>query len=176
VDIVAPDPAWAGAFASERARLAEIFGPAALVIEHIGSTAVPGLLAKPTIDIAVGFDDLDEFHRHRAAAQELGYEYRPAAAFHDGHLFLRKVRDGERTHHLHVLRLPSADLDLYLAFRDYLRATPAAARRYGETKQRLAAELYRDRRGYVAAKTAVITELLAEAQTRGGIADTGPQS
>jgi GrpB-like predicted nucleotidyltransferase (UPF0157 family) len=163
VDIVAPDPAWAAAFAAERARLAGVFGPAALVIEHIGSTAVPGLPAKPTIDIAAGFDDLDQFHRHRDQVEEFGYEYRPAAAFHAGHLFLRKVRDGERTHHLHVLRLPSADLDRYLALRDYLRSAPAAARRYGDAKQRLAADFYHDRRGYVAAKTAIITELLAEA-------------
>ena len=82
-------------------------------------------------------------------------------------MFLRKVRDGERTHHLHVLRLPSADLDRYLALRDYLRSAPAAARRYGDAKQRLAADFYRDRRGYVAAKTAIIPELLAEAARLG---------
>jgi GrpB-like predicted nucleotidyltransferase (UPF0157 family) len=134
------------------------------VIEHIGSTAVPGLPAKPTIDIAVGFDDLADFHRGREQTRHFGYEYRPAAAFHDGHLFLRHVRNGERTYHLHVLRLPSADLDHYLAFRDYLRATPEAARRYGVIKRRLAVEHYNDRRAYVAAKTAIITDLLAEAQ------------
>jgi GrpB-like predicted nucleotidyltransferase (UPF0157 family) len=163
VDVTPYDPAWPGAFAAERTRLAAIFGPSARVIEHIGSTAVPGLPAKPTIDIAVGFDDLADFHRGREATRHFGYEYRPAAAFYDGHLFYRKVRDGERTHHLHVLRLPSADLDEYLALRSYLREHPEAARRYADTKHRLAAEHYNDRRAYVAAKTAIITDLLAEA-------------
>jgi GrpB-like predicted nucleotidyltransferase (UPF0157 family) len=75
-------------------------------------------------------------------------------------------RDGERTHHLHVLRLPSADLDRYLAFRDYVRSHPAAARRYADAKQRLAADFYTDRRGYADAKSAIITELLAEAKSQ----------
>jgi GrpB-like predicted nucleotidyltransferase (UPF0157 family) len=163
VDVTPYDPAWPGAFAAERTRLAAIFGPSARVIEHIGSTAVPGLPAKPTIDIAVGFDDLADFHRGREATRHFGYEFRPAAAFHDGHLFYRQIRDGERTHHLHALRLPSADLDAYLALRSYLRENPEAARRYADTKHRLAAEHYNDRRAYVAAKTAIITDLLAEA-------------
>jgi GrpB-like predicted nucleotidyltransferase (UPF0157 family) len=63
VDITPYDPAWPGAFAAECARLTAIFGSSACVIEHIGSTAVPGLSAKPTIDIALGFDDLADFHR-----------------------------------------------------------------------------------------------------------------
>jgi GrpB-like predicted nucleotidyltransferase (UPF0157 family) len=138
VDIVPPDSAWPSAFTSERARLADIFGPSALVIEHIGSTAISGLPAKPTIDIALGFDDLADFHRHRDLVEALGYEYRPAAA----------------------------DLDHYLAFRDYLRAEPDAARGYADAKQRLAADFYTDRRGYADAKFAIITELLAEAKSQ----------
>jgi GrpB-like predicted nucleotidyltransferase (UPF0157 family) len=134
VDITPYDPAWPDAVAAERARLAAIFGPSATMIEHIGSTAVPGLPAKPTIDIALGFDDLADFRRRREQTRHFGYEYRPAAPFPDGHPFFRKVSNGERTHHLHVYRLPSADLDRCLALRDYLRRNPEAARRYADTK------------------------------------------
>jgi GrpB-like predicted nucleotidyltransferase (UPF0157 family) len=90
VDITPYDPARPGAFAAERARITAISGPSVRVIEHIGSTAVPGLPAKPTIDIAAGFDDLADFYRRREQTRHFGYEYRPAAAFHDGHLFLRQ--------------------------------------------------------------------------------------
>ena len=162
VDLVEYSPAWAEDFLRERDALAAALGPAALVIEHIGSTAVPGLIAKPTIDIAVGVRTIDELRPRRADLEALGYEWR--AGFHEAHQFLRKIVGDERTHHLHVIVWPSDEFDKWIAFRDYLRASPAAAAAYAQAKRDLAARHYTDRGAYVEGKTDIVRRLLAEAR------------
>lgn len=105
VDLVDYSPDWTAAFDAERLALKDALGGDAVVVEHIGSTAVPGLVAKPTIDIAVGVTAISDVHRHREALEALGYEFR--TGFHDQHLFLRKIVGDERTHHLHFIVVPS---------------------------------------------------------------------
>lgn len=167
VDLVEYSPAWAQAFAIERPRVAEVFGSSVVAIEHIGSTAVPGLVAKPTIDIAVGLNEIAALFPNVGALEALGYEFRPEARFNDTHWFLRRIEDDERTHHLHVVELPHPDWDEWISLRDYLRASPGARDRYAAEKRRLAALHYANRRAYVEAKTTIVRQLLAEASAHG---------
>ncbi len=162
VDVVDADPAWPLVFAEERRRLAHAL-PGVVGIEHIGSTSVPGLGSKPTIDIlvVVGSADL-------AAAvpvlQALGYLHVPESFADDpDHAFLHRLRAGKRTHHLHLVSASSPLPDRYLLFRDYLRAHPAAAARYEAVKRELAARYPTDRDRYVEEKPVVVVELLTEA-------------
>jgi GrpB-like predicted nucleotidyltransferase (UPF0157 family) len=161
VELVEYDPSWPARFAVERDLLAGAL-PDALAVEHIGSTSVPGLCAKPTIDVLLVVADpatvLDRL-------DALGYEYRPGSFAEDGtHLFLRKVAKQRRTHHLHVLTAGSPRIDEYLLFRDYLRADAAATARYAEVKRELAVRYAHDRGRYVAEKSGVVTELLERAR------------
>src|SRR4051812_21455376 len=122
VEVASYCEAWPDQFLVERALLAQAM-PGALAIEHIGSTSVPGLSAKPTIDILMVVDDVSRVHTNHAGAEQLGYQYRPNSFPDDGdHLFFRKVSNGVRTHHLHILAASSPRVAEYRLFRDYLRA------------------------------------------------------
>ena len=165
VDLVEYSEDWPRQFERERAALADALGPTALAIEHIGSTAVPGMIAKPTIDIAVGVANIDDLPPHRSALEALGYEWR--TGFHADHVFLRKIVGDERTHHLHVIVWPSAEFDQWILFRDHLRTSPAAATEYAAVKRELAARFYSDRGAYVEAKSEVVRRLLSVAQPGG---------
>lgn len=158
VDLVEYSPDWEEDFRQERARLAEVFGPVALVIEHIGSTAVPGMVAKPTIDIAVGVAKIEAVTEVREALERLGYELR--SGFHANHRVLRKIKNDERTHHLHVVAYPSEEFNRWIAFRDHLRESDDAAREYAEVKRELAERYHNNRGAYVEAKTEVVERLL----------------
>ena len=164
VDVVPPDRRWPERFAQAAAALRRIL-PEALLVEHIGSTAVPGLGAKDTVDVLVVTDDLGIVLERAPALAVAGYDLRLGAhAAREDHLFLRRVVDGQRTHHVHVLRPSSPEVGEYLLFRDYLRAHPDVAATYGEAKIRLAAEHGEDRMAYVMAKPVVVEPLLTAAR------------
>jgi GrpB-like predicted nucleotidyltransferase (UPF0157 family) len=154
VEVVPSRGSWPAEFERERAALAAAVGAAALSIEHIGSTAVPGLAAKPTIDILLVVDATEDFLEHLAEVEALGYDHRGENAVVGSatHLFLRKVVAGRRTHHLHVLTSGSPEIDDYRLFRDALRNDRALARDYEQVKLALAARHATDRPGYVANK------------------------
>jgi GrpB-like predicted nucleotidyltransferase (UPF0157 family) len=145
------DPRWPAAFAAERERIAAALGEVA--IEHIGSTAVPGLPAKGIIDIAVGLPADADADACVAALAAVGYRREPAGDF-EGRVFLRRP-----AHHLSLTARGSAYWIEHLAFRDALRADPELARRYGGLKRRLAEE-HADTEAYTRAKTALVREAL----------------
>lgn len=162
VEVVDADPAWPLLFAEEHRRLARAL-PAAVLIEHVGSTSVAGLAAKPTIDILVVVAPA-ELPGAIPVLRSLGYQYVPASFADDpDHAFLHRLRRGKRTHHLHLVSAASPLPDRYLLFRDYLRAHPDAAARYESVKRELAARYPTDRDRYVVEKPTVVVELLAEA-------------
>ncbi len=164
VDLVAPDRRWAERFAQAATTLRRVL-PEALLVEHIGSTAVPGLLAKDTVDVMVVVEDLQVVLERAPALAVAGFDLRLGAhVTRDDHLFLRRVVGQHRTHHVHVLLPSSPEVGDYLLFRDYLRAHPDVTSRYGEAKVRLAEEHPDDRAGYVRAKPAVLEPLLADAR------------
>lgn len=153
VSLHAPDPAWAGAFELERVRLLAVFPGAFVQIEHFGSTAVPGLAAKPIIDILAGVASLDGVEALVDRLCEHGYatskEFNATLV---DRRWLMRWKNGRRTHHLHVVAHGGTPWRERLAFRDALRSDFALALRYGDLKARLAAEHHADREAYTQAK------------------------
>lgn len=158
--IVDYDPEWPRLYEKERALICSALGDTVADIQHVGSTAVPGLVAKPVIDILVGVRDLSLGEGHIEILSEMGYEYRGEAGI-PGRLFLRKGMP--RTHHIHVTELGSEFWTDHVLFRDYLRAHPEEALRYADLKRELAARFTLDRVRYTESKAPFISNLLEKA-------------
>ena len=135
--VVPYDRDWPRRFAEEAERVRSALGENVREIEHMGSTAVPGLAAKPVIDISVGLATLEIRADEIEAMERLGYEYMGEYGM-PGRLFFRKG-GAERTHHVHAVEWDGEHWHRHRALRDYLLAHPAEAERYGEHKQRVAA-------------------------------------
>ena len=159
-------PSWRVAFREERAILAKALASVPCEIEHFGSTAVPGLQAKPILDIAIGIEAPHPIEECIPAIEETGFVYRGEDADVGSHLFVRGSEDEVRTHYLHVVRLGESNWERWLAFRDYLRRSASARETYAVEKARLAMRYKNDREAYTAGKSKVIGGLLAKA--RGG--------
>lgn len=144
------DPAWPERFAAERERIAEALGDRALRIEHIGSTSVPGLAAKPIVDILVEVTSLDAVDLEPA-----GYVLRVRE---EGH---RMFRTPELDVHVHVWPAGAANIESDLAFRDRLRASPEDRAAYEALKRELATRDWPDMNHYAEAKGPLIREILA---------------
>jgi GrpB-like predicted nucleotidyltransferase (UPF0157 family) len=160
--LTAYDPRWPEMFAHEAAAIEKAVGGWITGgIHHVGSTAVPGLMAKPIIDIAVGVADLSSSKPCIEVLAGLGYRYFPyrAGVMH----WFCKPGPTRRTHHLHLLPTGSARFVAELAFRYHLRAHPNDAWRYQRLKQRLAAQYRHDRDAYTEGKAALVAELTAAA-------------
>ncbi len=157
VRLADPDPAWPGQFADMAEWLREQLGPLARRIEHFGSTAIPGLPAKPVVDILVEVPSFDSARQHiLPRVNRPDWEY----WWYCDHMLLIKRADfaGVRTHHVHVAP-PGHRLWRGLAFRDYLRTHPNCAREYAAHKQHLAQTHRDDREAYTEAKTAFIDRI-----------------
>jgi GrpB-like predicted nucleotidyltransferase (UPF0157 family) len=165
VDVVAYDPAWPELFCAEAKRLRRVFGAELLVIHHMGSTAVPGLSAKPIIDLLAEVRDLDRVDGFNDALRALGYEPRGEHGIPGRRFFPRRLGDeaDTRTHHLHVYQGGHAEITRHLALRDYLCAHPEAARVYAQLKEDLARRCPWDIDSYIAGKDAFIKDLEQQA-------------
>ena len=162
VEVVPYRGDWVADFEKMRAALITSVGDVAISVEHLGSTAVTGLAAKPTIDILMVVASTESFLDVLPRVEALGFEYRPQNSLvgSDSHLFLRKVKDCKRTHHLHVVKVGSPDVDEYRRVRDAPRRDPALAADYQRVKINLAAEYRTNRMRYVKAKSQWVDELL----------------
>jgi GrpB-like predicted nucleotidyltransferase (UPF0157 family) len=160
------DPVWPEMFEQERANLQSVLGPLILAIEHVGSTAVPGLAAKPIIDLLVGVRNLtDARSRCIEPLQALGYTYIPQyESWLPGELFFRKGIPGPWTHHVHLMEPSNPRWEAFLLFRDYLRAHPDAASAYGNLKKSLAVAFEADIAGYRKAKHGFVDAAIAKAR------------
>jgi GrpB-like predicted nucleotidyltransferase (UPF0157 family) len=160
--LVPYDPDWPRRFQEERAVLAGVFAGTGAAIEHIGSTAVPGLGSKPVIDVMVGVPALAVAEDQRRALEAAGYEYvqKYERQLPDRRYF-RKPRLGSRRFHLHCVVTGGDWWRKYLAFRDYLRAHEDVAAAYFDLKADLAARLTRAE--YTEAKRPFIEQVLASA-------------
>jgi GrpB-like predicted nucleotidyltransferase (UPF0157 family) len=158
VEIVPYDPSWPGQFTQEERMLrgalaAWLAGP----IEHIGSTAIPGLAAKAVIDIMAGVETLDVSRPAIAALADLDYCYFPYRA--DSEHWFCKPSAAFRTHHLHLIPVGSPRWREAIAFRDYLRSHSQIATEYADLKRHLAHEHRLDREAYTDAKAPFITHI-----------------
>jgi GrpB-like predicted nucleotidyltransferase (UPF0157 family) len=163
VQIAAYTPAWATLFQAERARLKDAMGDMALDIQHIGSTAVPGLAAKPILDMALAVMGEAVVPDCVLRLEAAGYTYRGYRGLDEGHFF-DQGREQELTHYLHVLPIHEPAWSNYLLFRDYLAAHPRDRDRYQRLKEDLAAQHAENRAAYTAAKAAFVQEILVVAQ------------
>jgi GrpB-like predicted nucleotidyltransferase (UPF0157 family) len=162
VIVVPYDSDWPRQFERERAALAAVFAGCDAAIEHIGSTAVPGLGAKPVIDVLVGLSRLADAEHRIAALEAAGYEYvRKYETRWPQRRYFRKPRLAPRAFHLHCVVKGSDDWVRHLAFRDYLRAHPESAAAYDELKRALAARLGKDE--YTEAKGPFIDAIISSA-------------
>jgi len=168
--IVAYDPHWPAAFDAEAERLHRVLGALALRIEHNGSTAVPGLAAKPIIDIQVSVATLQPLAAYGRPLETLGYVHVPSPddAFCP---FFHRPAGWPHTHHVHVVQAGGHEERRTLAFRDYLREHGATAREYADLKRRLAPHYsaieFSSRQAFAAAKTTFITRVIARALSEG---------
>ena len=171
VAVVPYDPRWPEMFEAERSHLLSCL-PHDLVgrIEHFGSTAVPGLAAKPIVDILVEVTSLDETRQRIAPILEAqGYDYFWRPSWGDDTppfyaWFIKRDRDGNRTHHIHMVEAHFEHWDRLL-FRDYLIEHPEVAREYGDLKARLSATYRYDRIAYTRGKTEFIRALQKKLST-----------
>jgi len=151
VRLVPHDPRWLLCYTAAEIELRRCLGHRLIAIEHVGSTAVPGLDAKPIIDIMVGVASLDLPPGLMADLEQLGYEHQPADTV-TGRVFFSKGPESGRTHHLSVCEVGSHCWLRQTAFRDALRADPLLRQQYADLKQQLAQRYPRDRAAYTAAK------------------------
>jgi GrpB-like predicted nucleotidyltransferase (UPF0157 family) len=178
VRIVPYDPAWRDTFVTERRLLQDALGDRVVGgIHHVGSTAVPGLAAKPTIDILVGVSGLEAGIACFAALESLGYLYAPYRVA-EMHWFC-KPHPSRRTHHLHLVPVDTRRFGDELAFRDHLIAHPEDLAAYAALKRQLAKQFRYDRTAYTEAKSDFIQQCLrsyrrrAASRTRSDTKTTG---
>jgi GrpB-like predicted nucleotidyltransferase (UPF0157 family) len=157
VRLVKVGPEWARRFEHEYGRIASAVGAGMVDIQHIGSTAVPGILAKPILDIAAAITSFDAGFALVPKLEALGYQYRGEYGIPRRHYFV--LGDPVRTHHLHILEQHSAEWLAHLRFRDHLRASPEAALRYATLKRQLIARSPENRTQYQDGKAAFIEQV-----------------
>ena len=172
ITIVPYDPDWPRRYDRERVVLGTVFGECEAVIEHVGSTAVGGLGAKPVIDVIVGLLRLADAEERTGALEAVGYEY---VQEYEKQLperrYFRKPRSGPSAYHLHCVLKGSAFWVRHLAFRDYLRTHPDAAAAYYQLKCELAARFSKEE--YTEAKSPFIEGILGSALGRVGESTAG---
>lgn len=159
--VVPYDPTWPQQFGALAHPLRAALGATAVRIDHIGSTAVTGLDAKPIIDVQISVRDFMPFEAIQAPLEQLGYRWRADNSDRMKRYF-RESAGAQRTH-IHVRRAGSWSEQFALLFRDYLREHPAVARQYATLKWRLAQQYREQREQYVDAKAPFIWQIMAQA-------------
>lgn len=159
VVVVPHDPRWRDAFEAEAKHIAAALGENGAAIHHVGSTAIPGIHAKPVVDLLVEVRDLAELDARSPAMESLGYEVMGEYGIPGRRYFRKANQDGTRTHHVHAFEAGSGEVVRHLAFRDYMIAHPADAQAYSELKRKLAAEHPRNIDGYMDGKDGFIQEM-----------------
>jgi GrpB-like predicted nucleotidyltransferase (UPF0157 family) len=161
IEIVPYDPMWPLRFARQAAELRQALGAVALCIHHIGSTSVPGLAAKPIIDVQISVADFEPLDAYRVPLERLGYVFRADNPERTKRYF--REAPGQRRTHIHVRRAGSFSEQLALLFRDFMRAHPDVAGEYARLKMDLAQQYRDDRVGYTDAKQPYIYSVVARA-------------
>ena len=157
IEVLDYDPAWPELFEVERGLLGDVLGRIATRIHHIGSAAVPGLAAKPIIDILIEVTSLADLDGHSEEMSGLGYAAKGEFGI-AGRRYFQK--DGyQRTHQVHAFAAGDSNILRHIAFRDYLRANPEIAREYGQLKKEIAAACGNDIGRYCDGKDAYVKRL-----------------
>ena len=150
---------WSELYTQEAQRIRKAIGPYIRDIQHVGSTAVPGMLAKPIIDIAVAVDCLNEAEVCIRPLEDIGYEYRWKSETPKSHYL---VKGSPSEYHLRIYQIGSEDWNAHVRFRDRLRQNRELARQYAELKRRLYAECQGDRDAYQEGKSSFVERVSSE--------------
>ena len=163
VTLAEPDPEWAGWYAEEESRIRQALGVRALQIEHVGSTSVPGLAAKPVVDIVLAVADSADEAAYVPDLEAAGYELHHREPEWHEHRFLR---DRHPDVQIHVFTLGSSEIERMLIFRDRLRSVPDERTLYERTKRELAARRWDYVQDYADAKSDVVEGIIARGSER----------
>jgi GrpB-like predicted nucleotidyltransferase (UPF0157 family) len=159
IEVVPHNPNWAAMFQAEADQLAPIFGSEALAIEHIGSSAIPGIKAKPIIDILIAVKDIERVDDFNEQMSALGYEPYGEFGIPGRRYFSTGHTDADRPRHVHVFQSDNPEVARHIDFRDYMRAHPDNAQIYSRLKESLAQKFPNDRERYTDGKSDFIREM-----------------
>lgn len=159
VRVVPHDPKWREEFEKESRRVAAALGENASRVHHIGSTSIPGIYAKPVIDMLVEVEDIEAVDEQGTAMEALGYEVKGEFGIAGRRYFRKDNALGIRTHQIHTFTAGTSEVNRHLAFRDYLIAHPDRAQEYSELKRKLAAEHPDSMDDYIGGKDGFIREI-----------------
>jgi GrpB-like predicted nucleotidyltransferase (UPF0157 family) len=151
---------WHRLFAEEKARLQQAIGERVVAVEHVGSTSICGISAKPVLDIAVAVEKFSDGEKCVRPLENLGYQYRGEHGIAGRHYF---VKGEPRTHHLHMVELNSDFWRSQLIFRDCLLRNATVAGEYEKLKKDLARKHFQNREAYLAGKSEFIEKVLQDA-------------
>ncbi len=170
IEIAEYDPKWAVAYQHELVRLRNALGEIAIRIDHVGSTSIPGICAKPVIDIQISVDTLHPMDPYRERLAQAGYRHQPHPD-DDNYPFFHKPHDWPHSHHVHVCVARGTREKHHLAFCSYLRDHGDAAADYEQLKRKLAgihsASTREARNAYSAAKSSFIHDIVTRALAEG---------
>lgn len=162
IEVVPHNLHWQEEFIKAADELRKIFGAEVVEIHHIGSTAIPGIYAKPVIDILIVVRDISVIDSYNDRMSEAGYIARGENGIAGRRYFLKGLYN--RTHHVHIFQAENPEIDKHLNFRDYLIHHPEEGKRYGALKKELAEKFRFDSLSYVDGKDAYIKEVDKKAQ------------
>jgi GrpB-like predicted nucleotidyltransferase (UPF0157 family) len=157
IEVVDYNPKWKQNFGEEADRIKTVLGEQAIAIHHIGSTSIPGVCAKPIIDIMVEVQEISSIDNYNSAMEQLGYIVKGEFGIPSRRFFLKGLYN--RTHHVHIFQSGSDHLARHLNFRDYMIAHHEDAKKYGDLKRALASEFRYDIEGYCNGKDAFIRDI-----------------
>ena len=163
IEVVPYAPEWPGLFEFEARRIQEACGDTIVVVEHIGSTAVPGLLAKPILDMMPGLRSYQDGFKTIEPLKQLGYEYFGENGIPGRHYF-NLVYEQRTILHVHMIEMGTEFWQRHLLFRDYLRAHPTVAAQYAQLKKELAVRYRNERTAYTEGKSEFINSVLQKAR------------
>lgn len=159
VEVVPYNPQWKKAFDAESQRITTVLAENIVFVHHIGSTAIPGIYAKPVIDFLIEVKNIDLITKQTPAMEKLGYEAMGEFGLIGRRYFRQENPPGTRIHHVHIYATNSPEIERHLAFRDYMIAHPQNAEQYSQLKQKLAQKYPYDIESYMDGKDEFITRM-----------------
>ncbi|MFA6322002.1 MAG: GrpB family protein [Candidatus Buchananbacteria bacterium] len=166
VKLVPPQKKWSKSFMVEKKKIEAMPLKQKINVEHIGSTAINNMPAKPIIDLAVGTKKFKDGYRLIKSLETLGYKYRPKASKKNSRLFFRKGSDSRVTHHLHVIKYQGRVWQDLISFRDYLNKSKSTAKSYLKLKKNLSHKFFNNRKKYLAGKNKFIKSIVKKIKIR----------
>jgi len=159
VEVVPYNPDWGRIFETESKLVKEALGEITVAVHHIGSTAIPGICAKPIIDLLIEVTDIEKVDLKNSEMESLGYEVMGEYGIPERRYFRKENREGIRTYHIHMFKVATDQVTRHLAFRDYLIAHPKEAQKYSELKMKLARKFPTNIDGYIEGKNGFVQEI-----------------